>query len=250
MNRILLTFILTFSVFLTIAQPNCPSPFGKQYNANGFNRYNVSLNYGITRLKGDQPDPGTSGNVFILKFDYQFIKGLYFGVEGQYGKLVSYPSFIDKREVDSKFMSGGLTATVHPFEILANDNRKINAGKRLLNSIYVGAGFAMISNSLDSVYRDLESPESFGTIDYYLEENVPIFKKKVSATILPSINLGLAFPFKSSKAAFFSFIFNSQFNFANNDDLDGYVPLDKVGTKISAKNDRYNIYSVGLRYSF
>ncbi len=262
MLRTTLTAIFILGVSAIKAQEGCPPPFGVQKEVK---RYHVAAGVGLTQLYGDIHKAGTLGRTFFVKGDYQIKRGLYAGLEGQFGTLEAMSSLMDDRFTKNNYMAGGLMFTFHPFEFFSSGGGfRHSALDVLKNSFYVGVGILGIMNNYkDNVFRDdnyYESdykgnvpPGNYGPVDYYNEDGVPIFKKKINSYTMPTANVGLAVPINrrySKTGSYWSALVNAQFNFANNDLLDGYMPYDNQFVRIGTKNDMYTMYSLGIRYSF
>jgi len=239
------------------AQPNCPSPFsGKKSKSTVSNRYQIGLGLGFTNLKGDRKNANSWGTAGYLNLDYQLIEGLYIGARSQYGSFSMAPINGDPRQLDSRYFGLGGGVMLYPLVLMnMGDSRSADysPGIRFLRSLYLGADILQVSNKFNTIYRaPALGGNSYGPIDHFDSNGMPVFKEKVKSTMLPSLNIGLA-PIlnkNSSSAHTFRLVFNAQFNFANNDELDGYTPIDSNNEKISLGNDFYSFYSIGLRYSF
>jgi len=251
--RYLLFAILLLNLSVAHAQLDCPVPFGTN---NGDQKYHITIGVGQTKLYGDMDKSGTMGTAFFLKVDYKLLKGLHIGVEGQIGSLEAVPSIVDERYVTNNYYSGGVFLTAYPYDILANSKSSYNYSlkDRLLSGLYVGLGISGLRNSYKEgdIYRDPNLLYTYGPIAYYDENNLPVFKEKINSLLLPAINAGLAFPINkhtTRTGRYWSAVLNAQFNFANNELLDGYIPYDQNGRRIESNNDMYTFYSLGVRYS-
>lgn len=254
-----LVSILVF--FSANAQQGCPTPFGVQ---NELKRYHVAAGVGLTNLYGDIEDPNTLGRTFFVKGDYQIKRGLYAGIEAQYGSLKAVSSFLDPREVTNNYLAGGINITFHPFEFFVARNASSQSLTHvIMDSFYVGVGILGILNNYKDVYRDENygtpeylgpvPPGHYGPIESYDDQGIPIFKKKINSYTKPTVNVGLAVPINrrySKSGSYWSALVNAQLNFANNDLLDGYMPYDADFNRIGTKNDMFSMYSLGARYSF
>lgn len=247
-------FILGFSVVK--GQEGCPAPFGMQ---NEIKRYHVAAGVGFTQLYGDIDKAGTLGRAFFVKGDYQISRGLYVGLEGQFGSLEVMSTLKDPREVTNNYLAGGIMLTFHPFEfLLSRSVTRPSVGNMLMDAFYVGVGVMGIMNNYDSVYRKSDGdavvpPSNYGPIETDDGTGNPVFKKKINSVTIPTVNVGFAVPINrrySRSGSYWSVLVNGQFNFANNDLLDGYMPYDAQFNRIGTKNDMYTMYSLGARYSF
>lgn len=262
MVRNLFSLILTLLFFSAQGQQGCPTPFGAQ---NELKRYHVAAGIGGTKLYGDIDKSGTFGSAFFVKGDYQIKRGLYAGIEGQFGSLDAVAEFPDYREVKNNYLAAGLMITFHPFEFFSSgESFKESALDVMKNSFYVGVGLLGIMNNYkESVYRDEDyyesgymgpvPPGNYGPIESDNGTGNPVFKKKINSYTKPSLNMGFAVPINrrySKSGSYWSALINAQFNYANNDLLDGYMPYNEDFQRIGTKNDMYTMYSLGARYSF
>ncbi|ERJ59770.1 hypothetical protein [Sphingobacterium paucimobilis] len=265
MWRAIFAVVFVFVIITVRAQPGCPPPFGVQ---NELKKYHIAAGVGLTHLYGDIHKAGTLGKALFIKGDYQIKRGLYAGVEGQFGILEAMEDNIlanSNRYAKNSYMAGGLMVTFHPFEFFALGNGfQTSALDVLKNSFYVGVGvLGIMNNYKDDVFRDegyylLDykgpvPPGNYGPIDHYNEKGIPVFKKKINSVTIPTVNIGFAVPVNrrySKSGNYWSVLVNGQFNFANNDLLDGYMPYDDQFRRIGTKNDMYTMYSLGARYSF
>ena len=242
--RVFLTFLFTIGFLSVIAQPGCPPPFGDDKNA--FSPFHITIGTGITHLNGTLKDNDKLGHVLLGKVDYQFLKGLYIGVEGQIGALRAQ-SQDTIRAVRNNYLAAGMNLTIHPFEILMSEqfsNEKIQRG---FNAFYVGTGMRAIRNKYD--------------MDESYNLDVANYNEANGTWILPSLNIGFALPIstvKWNKTGYLSAIINAQFNYGSNENLDGFharqLVTNEDGTVsnrlVDGHKDRYNAYYIGLRYSF
>lgn len=251
MIRTIFLATLIFGISSVKAQKGCPTPFGIQ---NDIKRYHVAAGVGVTNLYGDIDKSGTFGRAFYVKGDYQIKKGLYVGVEGQYGTVEAMVSLTDNREVNNTYFGGGLMATFHPFEFFGG--KGTSAQGKFVNMVadafYVGVGMMGIISKYD-VYHNPNMPGTYGPIESFKENGEPNFRNKSSLYTRPTVNAGFAFPINrrySRSGSYWSVLVNGQFNYTNSDLLDGYTPRDGNMERIGTGNDMYSYYSVGARYSF
>lgn len=261
MVRSIFSFVLILGFLSAEAQEGCPPPFGAQ---NELKRYHVAAGVGLTNLYGDIQKPGTMGKAFFVKGDYQIKRGLYAGIEGQFGSLEADAPFPDDRYTKNNYLAGGVMLTFHPFEFFSSAGSfQESAVDVLKNSFYVGVGILGIMNNYKDIYRDENygtpgyigpvPPGHYGPIESDTGVGNPVFKKKINSYTRPTVNVGLAVPINrrySKSGSYWSALVNAQFNFANNDLLDGYMPYDADFNRIGTKNDMFTMYSLGARYSF
>ena len=259
MRKLLFVCIFCFLFISVRAQLFCPTPYGK-FNGD-VKRYHITAGYGFTALYGDIDAEERYGNSGFIKFDYQIIKGIYVGVEGQTGILKNRGALGDRRFVNNKYNAFGFVMTTHIFDLLLNDKNYSNNsfGENLLDGIYVGVGILGLRNNYKSIFRDEYDYKTNGPIErdnqgnfLYDSNGKIIFKEKLNSITLPTLNFGVAIPLIDNlrKDNYFSIVLNSQFNFNNNDELDGYIPYSADAKKVIGNKDFYNFYSAGLRYSF
>lgn len=242
--RVFLTFLFAIGFLSVIAQPGCPPPFGDDKNA--YSPFHITIGTGITQLNGTLKDNDKLGHVIVGKIDYQLLKGLYIGVEGQIGALRAQ-SQDSLKAVRNSYLAAGCNVTVHPFEMFMNDKFSNEAIQRGLNAFYLGVGMRALRNTYD--------------MDDSYNLDVANYNDANGTWILPSLNIGFALPISSvkwSKTGYLSAIFNAQFNYGSNENLDGFharrIVANEDGTVsnrlVDGQKDRYNAYYVGLRYSF
>lgn len=245
--------LLIFSVVFVghiYAQPNCPDPMSHKPIGNELNRCQIGAGGGITTLSGNRKNANAFGMAGYLTFDYQVVKGAYVGLRGQFGSLRMEALPTDKRELNSSYASFGGGISIHPFELLLQQENDTERGS-FLNAFYLGADIMSLSNKISSIYREAPNTYTYGPVDHVDVNGDPVFKDKVGTTILPSFNVGLAPILNHKSKNKIKLVLNAQFNFGNNDDLDGYTPVDVNGSLVEPNHkDGYNFYSLGLRYSF
>lgn len=258
MKRIILLIFCVCGAIIAKSQPNCPDPFGR---TNSINRFHIGAGVGLTQLKGDREMSNAFGIGGYLNADYQIINGLFAGLRSQFGTLKMAKTNNDSRFIESRYVGFGAGFLIHPFMMIygQDDHRRggVSIGKDLLTSFYLGADILNVTNNIKSIYRgNPVANNAYGPVDHYDGSGNPVFKDKVNALILPALNIGIAPILNKNKSQsrnkknYMSLVLNAQFNFANNDDLDGYTPYDQNRNRIDEKNDFYSFYSLGLRYSF
>ncbi|MCI0919828.1 hypothetical protein [Sphingobacterium rhinopitheci] len=258
MKSIITILLCLVVVSFAKSQPGCPSPFAKTDET--MKRFQIGIGGGLTALKGDRKSANAMGTAGYFNFDYQFVRGLYAGLRMQLGSLKMSPVNYDYRESDARYFGYGAGVLIHPIELINGaDNRRraTSMARNLVKDFYIAVDVLNVSSRFNSVYRDLSDYNSYGPIEGNDADGVPIFKNRVTSLMLPSLNIGLAPVLNSrtqtnssGKKNVIRLVLNAQFNFANNDELDGYTPYDQNMNRISEENDRYNFYSLGLRYSF
>lgn len=248
-------FILSF-LFITpllVFSQYCPPLSGK---ADGGRQFHITAGYGITKLYGEVHNNNALGTAGTIKVDYSYIRGLYIGLESQFGALRTESiNSGDPRESHNDYIAGGLVATLHPFEFFTD--RKYSRptfGDLFLESLFVGVGALYIINNYDYIYRDVNNLNTYGEIEEINEYGYPSFKERTRSFIFPSLSFGTALPlnyqYNNYRGNVLSVVLKGQINFAGNDLLDGYSPYTSEGNLAKSANDVYNFYSLGLRYSF
>lgn len=191
----------------------------------------------------------------------------------------------DPRRVQNRYWAGSINATFYPYRFFVNERdlfKKSRFEQLILNGLYVGVGFGGVLNNYSEIeretryqfdnpnydptdpaseqyhYYDLNPPELINGEHEMRQNGVdadgnpimePQYLTKTRSMLLPVVNVGLAVPlnkYYSHGPGYFSVVMNTQFNFANKDNLDGYIP-DVIGNN---NNDMYNFTYLGIRYSF
>jgi len=228
----------------SLAQVGCPKPFGQTKGQ--INRFHISGGIGVTKLDGTLKDNKKIGQALLGRIEYQILRGLYVGLEGQLG-ILKAESTDSLRFVKNNYIAAGVVATLHPFELLLSDNISNEFLQKGLNSLYLGVGALAVRNSY------VVDESRFLDVANYNEAN--------GTWILPSLNAGLALPLYTpsiKKQNYFSIILNAQLNKGSNENLDGFHAREEyVNTNgtvssrfVDGHKDNYHLYTVGLRYSF
>lgn len=249
--RILSFFILFFiTTNLTYAQ-YCPPLVGKLGNDN---KFHITAGYGITSTYGDVSENEEFGSAATILIDYQVKRGFLVGLESQFGSLISGSTQNNNvMQSHNNFFAGGFRITFSPYSFFSSKKILTSYSSAVLESFYIATGSLYVINSYDYVYRDLNDTKTYGPVSGRDENGNYVFRDRTRTLILPTLNAGTVFPLKSNTSvsgSFLSLVLNAQFNFGWNDLLDGYVPYNTDGTLHQGKNDVYNYYSLGLRYSF
>jgi len=246
-----LLFVNLTCVFMSFGQLRCPPVYGD----NSLRKFHITIGGGITSLYGDIDKSNTAGWGTYGRLDYTIIRGLNIGGEGQIGSLeaVSNPPY-DRREVKGNYFNLGLSMSAYPFDMsLGSNRRRSSFGERLARGFYLGVGGGFIYNfHRGHNFRDLNNLGTYGPPDSDDVLANPRFKQRTSSLLLPVLNGGFTIPFTNDsfrQKGYWSIVINGQFNFADNDDMDGYVPLKADGTRLGKENDYYGFYSLGVRYS-
>lgn len=240
---------------------------------NGTQKIDITLGAGPTLLYGDINHRSNVGYGLVLKGDYKIYKGFYAGLEIQGGQLRAtgqrnYPEQQDwdPRYVRNRYWAGSVNATVYPYRFFVNERdlfKKSKLEQFVLNGLYVGVGLGGVLNNYSEIERELTYGQGLVNGEYETEpdgtprldiEGEILYLDKTKSALLPIVNVGLAVPlnkYYSHGPGYFSVVINSQFNFANNENLDGYDPRGGTGERpAGASNDMYNFTYVGIRYSF
>ena len=268
------------------AQLKCP-PIAGGYNDG---KIDVTLGAGQTLLYGDINTKSNTGYGIFLKGEYQVYKAVYAGIEGQFGKLnatgvkdlTSYNW--DPREAKNGYFAALLTASFYPYRLLVEERELARKGfieRNILNGLHFGVGAGLVFNNYKFASNDIRNTTEFtdtdGNINRIPEgdnngphelkygeispEGVPVegsafkqFKKTTKSTLFPVLNIGLAVPINKNSSyngRYLSAVIRTQFNFAMDENLDGYDPVGPDGNRRSeAKNDMYNFTALGIKYTF
>ncbi|MCI0919827.1 hypothetical protein [Sphingobacterium rhinopitheci] len=266
MKNLILSLLAITVVETLHGQLYCPDTYSKKkpnakYN-NSISTFQVGFGAGLTTLKVDRRLPNANGLGSYFNFDYRITKGLFLGARAQIGSLWIEPGaepLFDNRSLFSRYTSFGGGVLIYPFDLLEEEDNgrgALSIKRYFLNALYIEVDVMKTSNRLKSIFRDPNDFTTYGPIDHYNADGIPIFKDKVNSWMLPALNFGFS-PMinyrklkNSSGKYILRFVANAQFNFANNDILDGYTPLDGNGDKIDYGNDFYRFYSLGIKYSF
>lgn len=265
--NISLILLLSFITSTALAQLYCPPIYGKRNEG----KYHVALGVGPTLLYGDIEKANTSGFAVYLAGDYTVTRGIDVGLELQLGTLQAIGEELDNRFVTNRYQAGGLMLKVFPFRLFTEKKfQKASFVSSLKESFYVGAGMLGVINNYakEDIYReaniqsmDYDTPNyTWGPVErdgegnlLISEDNEQQFKERINSLTLPTLNVGLAIPVNqltSNSGRFWSVMLNGQFNFSNNDLLDGYMPYQSgTGNRVGLKNDFYSFYTLGVRYS-
>lgn len=274
------SLLFLLSAFHAQAQLRCP-PITQ--SGQGSQRFDVSAGVGVTLLYGDINANKNQGMAGFIKGDYNIYKGFYAGLEAQFGKLKAkgfsnqnIPSKWDPREVDNSFTTIGLNVTAYPYRFFVNERDLTRKGffeRNILNGFNIGLGMGMLFNNYKYVNRETTYSDENG-LGFNVGENImngphqlivtqdelgneireKRFSNKEKSTILPKLNIGFSIPlnkYTTYQNYYYSLVINSQFNFSNNDLLDGYEPLNSQGQRPDgAKNDMYNFTNIGVKVTF
>lgn len=265
--NISLILLFSFITSTALAQLYCPPIYGKRNEG----KYHVALGVGPTLMYGDIEKANTSGFAFYLAGDYTVTRGVDVGLELQLGTLKAIGEELDNRFVTNRYQAGGVMVKVFPFRLFTEKKfQKASFVSSLKESFYVGAGMLGVINNYakQDIYReanllsmDYDTPNyTWGPVErdgegnlLISEDNEQQFKERINSLTLPTLNVGLAIPVNqltSNSGRFWSVMLNGQFNFSNNDLLDGYMPYQSgTGNRVGLKNDFYSFYTLGIRYS-
>lgn len=287
LRTLIYSSILSLALPATLsAQLRCP-PIAGGFNEG---KIDVTIGAGQTMLYGDINTKSNWGYGLFLRGDYLFYKGFYAGVEAQVGTLNatgvkdlnSYNW--DPREAHNNYFVTMLTATFYPYRFLVDEKDLARKGfleRHILNGFHVGVGAGLVFNHYTFVNHernatdfwdnegnhnrvsdwDINGPHDL-VYDLGIDESgneVPVvvgkaYKKKTRSTLFPVIQMGLSIPINKNRSRdgrYLSGVLRTQFNFAVDENLDGYDPLGFDGTRRSnARYDMYNFTALGLKYTF
>lgn len=286
LSTLIYSSILSLALPITLqAQLKCPPLTG---SSDG--KIDITFGAGPTLLYGDINHKSNMGYGVYLKGDYNVYKALYVGLEGQFGKLKAKgvkdltATDWDPRDANNGYFAGLLNVTLYPYRLLVSDRELARKGffeRNILNGFHIGVGAGFVFNNYKFDSNDRRSATEFidnegnynripegdnngphelaygqlnpdGTPD--ADSAYKLFKRSTKSTLFPVLHVGLSVPLNKNSSydgRFFSAVIRSEFNFATNDDLDGYDPLGPDGIRrAEAKNDMYNFSSLGIKYTF
>lgn len=261
MNNIslVLFFLILFNTVNGQSVLNCPNPYG--LNKNSTSNIMVGAGVGVTMLNGDKDNASAFGIGSYLNLDYRINNSFYVGLRGQLGSLKMIATPMNDLSMNSNYTSFGAGFLLYPalaFKLGQHASIRSSVGTKLLESIYIGADIMYLTNNIKDIYRGyggVQDNAAYGPVDSYELNGDPIFKEKVSGYIFPSLNIGFApringYKNNNVENKVLRLVFNAQLNFANNDELDGYMPIDGNNQRVGLDNDFYYLFSLGFRYSF
>ncbi|WP_257670275.1 hypothetical protein [Parapedobacter tibetensis] len=237
--------ILTFPL-LTKAQFGNESPIP-------YFRYSVTAGLGATQLYGDLDNRQLGGGVY-LRGNYFLTHGVSIGLELQEGLLRGEDNAsVDglRRRSTNLFHAAIIGVNFQPFKYLQDDHlRRIeyrqSYGKRVVNSVYAGAGVgAVYSLQWDNDRAGYTNSNGSSSVS-------PTHQgKDYGLSYIMSTNVGLELPLHSLKPNLLdSYIWNliicGQLNFSLDDELDGYS-----GTYPgNDSKDVYSFLTIGVNLRF
>ncbi|WP_437919616.1 hypothetical protein [Sphingobacterium sp. LRF_L2] len=261
--RISCYLLLTFLPILLYAQLDCP-PVGKERHSE---KISLTIGVGPTLLYGDIKKEYNLGLATVFKADYKLYKGLYAGVEGQWGILNSYGKYynrtdleVDYQNVDPRFVrnyyiAGTWNLTVYPalfFYDEYRDFKKPSLQTLIVRGLYGAIGFGGIINQYDKLYRhDPNNPNNNAEFERNVDGEIEKYKTPTKDLLFPVFNIGVSLPinkYSYTSRGFWSVVVNGQFNFSEGDQLDAYQPI--TGDGVSSKADVFSFGYLGLKYTF
>lgn len=220
--------------------------FASHYVSAQYFKSDWTIGGGATFLYGDLDTMKAKlAPAAFIRYAISPIKGFSIGVdiqggmlESTYSPLVTNNSSYDPTPfVSNSYFSGSIDFRVKPFQLFYDCAERFqqNVSTVMLKSIYLGVGIGGIVNHVN--FKG--DPNYFSSIS-----------KKTSSTALRiPLNAGFDIPLqtqnRTAKKAYF-LNFNSQFNFSNNDWIDG-INDNSVDNK---KKDFYSFYSLGFVMKF
>lgn len=206
-------------------------------------RYSVAAGLGANQLYGDLDKQQIGGGVY-LRGNYFLTHGVSVGLELQEGLLRGQDKVGGRRTLNF-YHSAILGIRFQPLKYLQDDHlRRIeyreSFGKRMLNSVYLGAGVG----ALFSLQWDKSRLETAASSDDHQGRDYGL-------SYLLNTNVGVEIPLHSLKPDLLdSYVWNlvvgGQLNFSLDDELDGYSG-NYPGNE---SNDVYGMLSVGVNLRF
>lgn len=256
MRRILLFALLCFAVpYVGYSQFGNESPIP-------YFRYSVSAGLGANQLYGDLDKRQIGGGVY-LRGNYFLNHGVSIGLEFQEGLLRGKDSFAtdgETRKAVNLYHAAILGFRFQPIKFLQDDHlRRIeyreSAMRRTLNSVYIGTGIGVL-HSLQWDKRRVEG--GVPSTDPITGEPITVINilpahrgRNHGFSYFISTDVGFEIPLHSLKpdlldSYVWNLVVNGQFNFALDDELDGYSG-DYAGNE---HQDSFAMLSLGVNLRF
>ncbi len=227
-------------------------------------RYSATAGLGITQLYGSLDRQQISPAVY-LKGNYFITHGLSVGMELQQGLLRSEDSVaVDglRRRNVNLYHSVIFGVNFQPFKYYQDDHlRRIeyreSYGKRVRNSLYVGAGVGVLYNLQWDTNRargPFSSTDSDGN-EIMVDGVLPTHRgSNYGFSYLISTNAGFELPLHRLRpnlldSYIWNLVVNGQINFSLDDELDGYSGVDP-GSNNSNNRDIYGFLTIGINLRF
>ncbi len=228
-------------------------------------RYSATAGLGPTQLFGDLDNRLLGGGVY-LKGNYFVAHGISVGLELQQGLLrasdnvaTGVPTAEVRRRTNNLYHAVIFGVTFQPIKYLQDDHlRRIeyreSFGKRMLNSVYVGAGMGALYNlqwDMRRAYGPVNTTDGQGNpivVERALPEHAG---SNYGFSYIVSTNIGFELPLHRLRpdlmdSYVWNLIVNGQLNFSLDDELDGYS-----GTYAGNEHkDAYGLLSIGINLRF
>lgn len=242
------------------------SQFGNESPVPYF-RYSVTGGMGVNQLYGDLDKRQIGGGVY-LRGNYFLTHGVSIGLELQEGLLrgedetpaMTTPADTIIRNADNLYHAAILGVRFQPIKFLQDDHqRRIeyreSVIKRTLNSVYVGAGIGVLHSlqwDKQRVRDGVTSTDPITGDEVIVNGILPVHEgRNHGFSYIVSTDVGFEIPLHSLKpnlldSYVWNLVVNGQFNFALDDELDGYSG-DYAGNK---HRDTYAMLTLGLNLRF
>lgn len=222
-------------------------------------RYSLALEGGINQLYSDLEANTPMGPSARVRGAMFLIHGLELGVEAEVGLLKADNDAANLEELrfaKNNYTKGSVGLRFYPLLFLQNnEDRRVEyrqgLGKKIVNRVYVGAGFGAMYNKQIGVYEEYETQPPPGSGLDPIPVDTKFSDQDAGLSFLAVLNAGVDIPLSSlnpNRVDFFiwSLNFNVQSNVGvakGKDIIDGWP----VGGSAS---DIYNVYSLGLKVAF
>lgn len=235
--------LLVLLPFLSSAQFGNESPIP-------YFRYSVTAGVGVNQLYGDLAERPIGPTAF-LRGNYFLTHGLSVGLEIQEGMLWDNDKVaIDNvtRKTRNFYHAAMFDVRFQPLKYMQDDHvrrseYKHSYGKRVLSSVYAGAGVGVIYNLQWNTDRARDSGTDVPTLYHQGTDR--------SLGYFVTTNIGFELPLHSLKpnlldSYIWSIVVNGQANFAFDDHVDGYSGQYPENTS----KDVFGVVSVGVNLRF
>ena len=229
-------------------------------------RYSIGVDGGINQLYSDLEANKPIGPTARVRGAMFLIHGVELGVEAEVGllKADNGASSLDSlRFAKNNYTKGSIGVRLYPLLFLQNNHdRRIEYrqgfGKKVLNRVYVGAGFGAIYNKQLGVHEEYSTqpPQGSGLLPEPI--NTKFSDQDRGFSFLTVLNAGVDIPLSSLNPnrvdfAIWSLNFNVQSNIGTakgKDIIDGWSAPGLEEEPIGKAPDVYNVYSLGLKVAF
>lgn len=210
-------------------------------------RYSATAGLGGNLLNGDLKNKRIGPSAY-LRGAYFVRHGIQVGAELQGGVLRAEDAQVTGgivRRTLNQYYAGIIDVRFQPYRFFQKDHVRRNEprqslGKKVLHSVYAGAGVGAIYNQ----QWDRERPQD-------AEKNSPHYGADQGLSLLFSTNLGFEVPLHKLDtyrldSYIWSIVVNGQANFAFDDEVDGYSGQYSENTS----KDVFGVLSIGVNLRF